>query len=141
MTVSQLETPTAGAIASAKSMFNRFKTVADAEGRALTPTEMASVQSATDEAKRLKARLGERQSSSSFDAAFNDLTAGMTDSRGTVSSYRTRGGSIGQEIIDSEVGKYLIGQRGRFPTGAWRPRVVNCRPWCSVRTGRAVGLW
>ena len=50
-------------------------------------------------------------------AAFEQLTAGMTGPR-----RRARGGgpSLGQQIINSEVGRWLLKeQKGSFPTGAW----------------------
>ena len=45
----------------------------------------------------------------------NRLTGSMTPS----GSPRRGGSSLGQQILDSEMGQWLLKQRGSFPTGSW----------------------
>ncbi len=115
MTISELQRQHDQLVSEATAQRNRFTASAEADGRALGPAEIASINQKIREANAAKARLDRARDDAGMSAAIEQLTGPMSAESG-------RGGSrssIGQQIIDSEMGRFLLERKGRFPTGAW----------------------
>jgi HK97 family phage major capsid protein len=115
MNVQQLSQQFEQARTVAHNLQQKFQRAADAENRQMGPAEYAAIGEATREAMTLKTRLVAAQGDVNMSAEIDRLTGGMM--RG--SSASGGGGSLGAQIINSEMGQWLRQNRGRFPTGAW----------------------
>lgn len=115
----QLEAQFDEAKTRAQSMLRRLTASAEAEGRTLSPTEKASIEEATREAKGIRARLQSADNDASMVAEIERLTGGM----GTRPSHR-HGGSLGAQFVNSDAMKWWQNNRDRLPQ-AWQSPSVE----------------
>lgn len=80
----------------------------------MSPTEKTFIQTAIDQANTIKDRLRQARGDASMTAEINRLTEGMTSTPSHV-----RGRSLGQQIMQSEMGQWLLTNKGKFPAGMW----------------------
>ena len=108
MTIHDMQVKAEEARVRAVGLLDRAQSQAAAEGRPLTDSEKATIQAAMNDAKNLKQRYTNAQADQSFNGALQQLTTGMLAS----SSHGGRPGSIGRQIIDCEVGRWLLNTKG-----------------------------
>lgn len=117
MNVSQLETQAAEAAESAVNLVNRTNRQCEDEHRAQTPNERAQIEKAINAARTLKARVNAARSDASQLSELDRMTDGAAM---MMSTARGGGGhSLGAQILASDMGKWIIEHRGKFPAGAW----------------------
>lgn len=86
--------------------------------------DQGTLSAAIEKAMNLKQRLDSARSDSNMLAELDRLTVGMTSATSTSRGGRG-GGSIGQQIINSELGQWLVANRGKFPSGTWQSPVSS----------------
>lgn len=103
------------AVAEAKATKVRINQVMARDGRPdAWPSEVAEINAAIKKANDIKARIDSMQGSANFHAALGSITGGMTPGSGGAER------SLGQQIINSEMGQWLMKNKGKFPSGAWQ---------------------
>ncbi len=83
------------------------------KARGVDQQTMAGALVRVSEARRL---LDQLQGDANMSAEITRLSAGMTGSGGR----GTGGASLGAQILDSEMGKWLLKHRGQVPSGTWQ---------------------
>ena len=97
----------------------RSKSQAEAENRAMTSHEIRYLDEAARKVEALRERLGREQGNANFTAALATATGG-TDAASRGNGHGGgQGGSVGQQIIASNLGQWLIANRRNLPTGKW----------------------
>jgi HK97 family phage major capsid protein len=88
--------------------------------------DAGTIQDAAKKCLDLKGRLASAQGDANFTDELDRLTGGMMPSRGGNASGGRggnasggRGRSLGDQILASETGQWLVNNRGKFPSGAW----------------------
>lgn len=119
MTISQLREQHNDAASQAIALRARLMGAASSEGRPLGPGETQAINAAVARANDLKAQLDRAQGDVTMAAAFDTMTHGMATRPASSSGRGGSGHSLSQQILNSEMGRWLLANKGRFPTGAW----------------------
>jgi HK97 family phage major capsid protein len=123
MNLQQLEQQFNEARTTAQSLLNKFTVAANAEGRPLGPGERSAIDDAVRTAQSLKARVERARGDADMTREIERLTNGMMPARPgspqTGGSSGRSGGSLGAQVMNTDVMKWLQANRGQLPAGTW----------------------
>ena len=107
-------------------------TTPEVKGRLMTKDEKAAIQAKLDEAKAIKEKLDAATSDSNFTAAFESLTAGMTDG-GSHHPQRRVAQSLGAQFVSNAGYRDWVTNGGPKRNGTWNSPAVELHDPADLR--------